>query len=736
MGISEKSITDEIARLEKHLKDYLQDTRSEAVSEEYIGSLEASINKAYEELDRFKHWASYLPPKGDNGDTTATTDMPIDKPNEDQSDIANNTFPNMGELGTVVTNMQETFDAQDAQGGVKTIGELLKSPKDLNKFRNKPEEIQREIFDFLIKDDPFVQQGDDEDILQAFQYLKGQAADIPLSEVPSRAAPNILPSAAKLTGEAMRAFTHPQETLEGLVNISAGGIQKLINSDNVHLQEQEKKFDAVADFFKQRYGNTENIKRTIANDPAGFVLDLSSVLGGAGLTFRGLSTAARISRLPKTSEVLKILSAGANEASSFGAGFLSKGEVPRGSRNKIKEALKLGKEGIPTDAKTRLRTNHNMLAEKFLENDFNLGLNDPSVVELTRQITEANNFLDNITVRLELGGVTTKKTEILGSLDNIADRLASNPLAGAEGAQQAAVIRAVKEGMLRSNNTLGAALDAKVNKLTRIKVSKGLNKRSNVRQNVDRSIKNNEQRLAGSLGEADRRRLVRENEVLRDLRGRIGKIGFENINQKQLNTVVDELTREQAVLTPTQVRNVNKLGNLNFKPDITAAVDAAKQVAFDNVRFETMNILRKYDPQIELVNRNQKAWKELREAISDTLNEFESTKRDAINLEGAIVGTGVGSIAFHATGNPYVGTAVGVPATFIASKIISDPRIKIARAKLVYLGNQILAKGGSLNLLTTLPTQARRIAEEGGIEDKSEGPSLRVKDQRRKLLSR
>lgn len=104
------------------------------------------------------------------------------------------------------------------------------------------------------------------------------------AEVPSAAAKHLVPSAIS-AGEAIaQPFLHPIQTYENIRDLGHGVLQKagIMSGD-----EDTSKVDAVMKMVADRYGSMDKLRDTIANDPAGFVLDASTVLtGGGGLAAR------------------------------------------------------------------------------------------------------------------------------------------------------------------------------------------------------------------------------------------------------------------------------------------------------------------------------------------------------------------------------------------------------------------------------------------------------------------
>jgi hypothetical protein len=98
------------------------------------------------------------------------------------------------------------------------------------------------------------------------------------SDVPDMAMDNFGSSAKQFGSDIVQPFISPIETAKSLGNLGLGIIQKVIPGE----QESEKYADAVGKFFADRYGGEEELKRTMATDPVGFLADASTVLTGGG----------------------------------------------------------------------------------------------------------------------------------------------------------------------------------------------------------------------------------------------------------------------------------------------------------------------------------------------------------------------------------------------------------------------------------------------------------------------
>lgn len=116
---------------------------------------------------------------------------------------------------------------------------------------------------------------------------------------------NVPQSAANYVGDIASAVMNPVDTVKGLWDAAAGGLQNAAYAAAPSLKPQkagfmydpnaEKVADAVGGFYKDRYGGMANAKETLVKDPVGALGDLAGVvtLAGAGLRTAGLSKAGQ-----------------------------------------------------------------------------------------------------------------------------------------------------------------------------------------------------------------------------------------------------------------------------------------------------------------------------------------------------------------------------------------------------------------------------------------------------------
>lgn len=113
----------------------------------------------------------------------------------------------------------------------------------------------------------------------------GSPESISWADVPGQAISNLPSSALGVAEGIAQTVMHPVDTAQGIYNIGKGAVSKAAGAIGVSQNPEEKAqseaaLDGVIQFFHDRYGGMENLKNTIATDPAGFALDLSTVLTG------------------------------------------------------------------------------------------------------------------------------------------------------------------------------------------------------------------------------------------------------------------------------------------------------------------------------------------------------------------------------------------------------------------------------------------------------------------------
>ena len=114
-------------------------------------------------------------------------------------------------------------------------------------------------------------------------------------QVAGEALSNIGPSALQYGKDIITPILDPIGTAKSIAQLGLGIVQLAVPGE----QANEKQAKAVGAYFANRYGGFENLKKTIASDPVGFLGDASILLTG------GASIAGKVSPLTKVAEKVK-----------------------------------------------------------------------------------------------------------------------------------------------------------------------------------------------------------------------------------------------------------------------------------------------------------------------------------------------------------------------------------------------------------------------------------------------
>lgn len=109
-------------------------------------------------------------------------------------------------------------------------------------------------------------------------------------DVGSQALKNLPKSIQGVGQGVIDTVTHPIDTTQSMLDLANAGMQKVLpDSINALMPEKTKqnpaKLEAAANFYKNRYGGESELKQTLANDPAGALMDAVTAisLGSAAL---------------------------------------------------------------------------------------------------------------------------------------------------------------------------------------------------------------------------------------------------------------------------------------------------------------------------------------------------------------------------------------------------------------------------------------------------------------------
>lgn len=146
----------------------------------------------------------------------------------------------------------------------------------------------------------FYYKGADEDVQKSFMGSLGSLApdEVSLGEALGGAAINFLPSTFELAGDTVRALTLDlPDTLEGVVSLIGGA---------TGISKDDTAWEALKDYYVDRYGSYEGFKRALREDPASIAADVAGVLtGGATILAKTAGTAGRVSKIAALSDAAR-----------------------------------------------------------------------------------------------------------------------------------------------------------------------------------------------------------------------------------------------------------------------------------------------------------------------------------------------------------------------------------------------------------------------------------------------
>lgn len=183
-------------------------------------------------------------------------------------------------------------------------------------------------------------------------------------EMLGQAVVNTPASAGRMVSGLYEAVTSPVQTISGLMDVAAGGLQNVlpkpvtdfINQFETNPEAAQRAVNtanAMGGMYKERYGTLEGIKNTIATDPVGVAGDLSTLLaGGAGLA-RGAGAIAGPGRVGSAiSSVADKLSTASNVTNPINAMVKAPGIAYDLASALTKQGLSL-KTGVGTEPITQ-----------------------------------------------------------------------------------------------------------------------------------------------------------------------------------------------------------------------------------------------------------------------------------------------------------------------------------------------------------------------------------------------
>lgn len=412
-----------------------------------------------------------------------------------------------------------------------------------------------------------------------------------LSEVPMAAIRNAPASGLKVVGDVATAITSPVQTITGLGDI-VGGIMEPVTPNFMYGGDSRERALAARDNFTKyladRFGGTEELKRTMAEDPIGFLGDLSTVLtGGTGV----VKLAGKGQRAITGGGVIpleKSLVSGLNTAAKYTNPLTPVGATGGYVVNKFKggaerSAAKIAREAAGEDlpkieALIRNKQGNLSAAELFADLDRD---QIHALGELAR-IKDTKNFYSKLdqfreqtrqnTLNNLAGGATN--TEILNNLAKSKQALTEVTTPMRETSMAAANTGKLKQGLENEATTLGKVASSKVDDVRRFVAARQRLNAAKTQADLSPNVSQDRLKFTGEMEDAAERVATKAAEdslkfgegarfaqaradslaangfkpldidgVIRDINRKLNdpKIGVSDVNRKVLSTVANKI---------------------------------------------------------------------------------------------------------------------------------------------------------------------------------------------------
>ncbi|CAA2139603.1 hypothetical protein [Hyphomicrobium sp. ghe19] len=174
--------------------------------------------------------------------------------------------------------------------------------------------------------------------------------------VAGQAISNLPGSAYNMAAGIAHTVMHPIDTAQGLYDVGKGAVSKAagavgVPQDPEAKAQREQALNGVIDFFKDRYGGVENFKHTLATDPAGVAMDLSTILtGGEGVLARLPGATRAANAVGDAARVTNPVNLASKVVSNVGDRVIAPviGETTGVGAAPIRQAARAGYEGNTT----------------------------------------------------------------------------------------------------------------------------------------------------------------------------------------------------------------------------------------------------------------------------------------------------------------------------------------------------------------------------------------------------
>lgn len=235
---------------------------------------------------------------------------------------------------------------------------------------------------------------------------------------------NIPASTGRFLGGVAGAIAHPIRTIKTIGSLVAGASEKLIPGE----QAEEKTFDSLVNFYKDRYGSFDKFLSSVENDPVGVLADASTLLTAGGAIASKLGAISRVGGVSRAGTIASATGQAINPLRAVGAvSGLAKSTFPKIARALEKSSLRLTKtkegalatRGLDiTDDAINITKNRLNEVSSFLAKQKIIGNPIERFAKATQLYNKAETVLDGFFDSLSKGSVADK-TRVIRALNGL-----------------------------------------------------------------------------------------------------------------------------------------------------------------------------------------------------------------------------------------------------------------------------------------------------------------------------
>jgi hypothetical protein len=413
-----------------------------------------------------------------------------------------------------------------------------------------------------------------------------------LGEVPGAMIRNAPASGLKVIGDVVTAVTSPVQTATAIGDL-VGGVMEPITPNILFGGDSRERAIAArsnfADYMSERFGGYEELKRTMAEDPIGFLGDLSTVLsGGAGMAKLAGKGSRAITKTADVGQLEGALVKGFDTAAKYtnpltpiaaGGGYVVNKFKGGAERSAAKIAREAAGEDLPKiEALIRNKQGNLSAAEMFADLDRN---QIQALGELAR-IKDTKNFYSKLdqfreqtrqtTLNNLAGGATN--TEILNNLAGSKQALTDVTTPMRDTSLTAANTGKLKQGLETQAATLGKVAADKVDDVRRFTAARQRLNAAKTQADLSPNVSADRLKFTGEMEDAAERVATKAADdslkygegarfaqaradslaaynlkpldtdgVIRDINAKLNnpKIGVSDVNRKVLSTVANKI---------------------------------------------------------------------------------------------------------------------------------------------------------------------------------------------------